>query len=147
MRPLVLALCLAILPSVSPAVTPLDDVAPPIHDRDWQLLAIDGILIDPKASASLRIAADGTVSGKAPCNSYGLKLGAALPEFRPGPIRATRMACDRLAEEQAYFDALSIMETAALQGFETLIMTGPEGRSLEFVAAGAASTVCQTCGD
>lgn len=115
---------------------------------DWQLLAIDGQLPDPEVTATLRIEPDGTVIGQAPCNTFGSKLASTLPAFELGPIRATRMACDRMDEEQAYFDALSLMQSLALEGDRNLILTGPDGRSMEFVLDRMNSlTTCKTCGD
>jgi len=142
MRPLALAFGLA----QSLAVTPLATLAEPMQALDWQLLAIDGLLVGASVTASLRIDAAGQVTGKAPCNSYAAHNAAELPAFQLGPIRATRMACDRLAEEQAFFDALALMETMALEGDRTLILTGPEDRSMEFVLDRTDSlTTCKTC--
>jgi hypothetical protein len=59
---------------------------------------------------------------------------------------ATRMACDRLAEEQRYFDALTAMTRIDRQDRRTLVLTGPDGRSMEF-ADDLMSTLtrCVTC--
>ena len=146
MRRFALAACLATLPAVSFALSPLVEIAALIQDRDWQLLAIDGTVVDAGFTASLRIAADGAISGMAPCNSYGAQNTGSLPDFAPGPIRATRRACDRLADEQVYFDTLSIMQSAAIDGLDTLILTGPDGHSMEFVQDRQNSqTICKTC--
>ena len=133
MRRLALAACLATLPTIGFALSPLVEIAALIQDRDWQLLAIDGAVVDQGFTASLRVDAEGAISGMAPCNSYGAQNTGDLPDFKPGPIRATRRACDRLADEQVFFDTLSIMEGAAIDGIDTLILTGPDGRSMEFV--------------
>lgn len=111
---------------------------------EWHLLAIDGLPV--AAEATLQLSADGQIAGKAPCNSYGAQNGAALPAFAPGPIRATRMACDQLAAEQAFFDALGKMTEARVEGAQNLILTGPEGRTMEFVIdPGDKAIVCLTC--
>jgi heat shock protein HslJ len=111
---------------------------------DWQLLAIDGV-VHP-AAASLRIEADGTMRGRAPCNSWGTTNRAALPKLEILGIRATRMACDRMAEEQLFFDALAAMTEARMNGSRNLILSGPGGRSMEFVTDRTNSlTVCKTC--
>ena len=78
------ALALAVIPAMSQAQTP--------KGIDWQLLAIDGVVF--AAEASLRIEADGTMRGRAPCNSWGALNRAALPKLELGAIRSTRMACD-----------------------------------------------------
>ena len=125
---------------------PLASLAEPIQDLDWQLLAIDGLLVDASVTASLRIDAEGQVTGRAPCNSYAAQNAGELSAFRLGPIRATRMACDKLAEEQVFFDALALMQTMEMDGDRTLILTGPEGRSIEFVLDRSDSlTTCKTC--
>jgi hypothetical protein len=47
------------------------------------------------------------------------------------------MACPWLAEEQAYFDALSRMTALRIAG-GTLLLTGPAGERMEFVPYGEA---------
>ena len=110
----------------------------------WELLAIDGELVD--FSATLTFGDGGNVSGKAPCNRYGGQNQAKLPELKLGPLMATRMACDRLAEEQRYFDALAAMTRIDRQDRRTLVLFGPDGRSMEF-ADDLMSTLtrCVTC--
>lgn len=145
MRRLALAACLLAPPLASLALSPPVDIAPLIQDRDWQLLAIDGAVVG--FSASLRLGSDGAIAGMAPCNSYGAQNTGLLPEFAPGPIRATRRACDQLAQEQVFFDTLSTMQGAAIDGIDTLILTGPDGHSMEFVPNRPDSlSICKTCG-
>lgn len=111
---------------------------------EWQLLAIDGQAVDIPATLSLD--ALGNVSGKAPCNRYDGQNQAALPDLKLGGIAATRMACDRLADEQTYFNALSAMTRLDRVSDRTLVLTGPDGRSMEF-ADDLMSTLtrCTTC--
>lgn len=131
-----LALVLAVMPTLAPAQT--------MTGLDWQLLAIDGIRTD--AQASLRIEDDGAISGRAPCNRWSVANGAVLPALALAGIRATRMACDRLDDEQAFFDALSVMTALQAEGDSTLILTGPDGRSMEFVRDATDSAApCITC--
>ena len=136
MRRLALILTTALLPNLSLAQTPVG--------TDWQLLAIDGVVLDQSVTATLRIEADGRIGGKAPCNSWSSQNAAELPALSLKGIRATRMACDKLAEEQSFFDALSAMTEAALDGDKNLILTGPDGRSMEFVADRTNDT-CKSC--
>lgn len=112
---------------------------------DWHLLAVDGQVID--YIASLRIEADGTLGGQAPCNRWSSQNTADWPDLALGGIRATRMACDRLADEQAFFAALARMTRLEMDGERTLILIGPEGRRLEFVRdrTDDGQTVCKTC--
>lgn len=113
---------------------------------DWQLLAIDQEVVGFDIVATLRIEADGTITGKAPCNRYGSVNTATLPALSLGGIRATRMACDKLKEEQTFFDALSVMTGARVEGSRNLVLTGPDGRTMEFVLDRMNSlTICTTC--
>lgn len=111
---------------------------------DWQLLAIDGVVVD--MPATLRIGTDGSLSGQAPCNGWSAANGATLPDLALGGIRATRMACDRLADEDAFFAVLALMTRLEQDGDRALVLTGAEGRSMEFVRdlTGAAD-LCMTC--
>jgi heat shock protein HslJ len=111
---------------------------------DWQLLAIDGKVVD--IPATLTIDSSGRVSGKAPCNSFTGHSTAALPDLKLGRVAATRMACDKLAEEQVFFDALTTMTRLERMSESALVLTGPDGRSMEF-ARGPISrqTPCTTC--
>lgn len=132
--------------AISLAITPTASLADPILNTDWQLLAIDGTLVAASVTASMQIAADGQITGNAPCNSFGAQNMGQLPAFSLGPIRATRMACDNLADEQAFFDALAVMETLQPDGDRNLVLTGPDDRSMEFVADRTDTlTTCKTC--
>ncbi|NHB75127.1 META domain-containing protein [Rhodobacter calidifons] len=97
---------------------------------EWELLAIDGLVVD--IPATLSVNAEGTLSGKAPCNRYMGRNQASLPDLKLGGVAATRMACDRLDDEQAFFTALSVMTRLDMRGDDTLVLTGPDGRSMEF---------------
>ncbi len=137
MRPL-FAVLIAVFPLTAQAQT-----AAPI---DWQLLAIDGVVTDMRAT--LRLSDDGMVSGQAPCNRWSAMNGNTLPALTLAAIRATRMACDRLEDEQVFFDALAAMTSLAPEGNHNLILTGPDGRSMEFVSDLMNSlTTCKTCKD
>ncbi|MBL9049263.1 MAG: META domain-containing protein [Tabrizicola sp.] len=111
---------------------------------DWQLLAIDGKVVD--IPATLRIEASGSLSGHAPCNSFGARNLARYPELDLQGIRSTKRACDRLDQEQAFFSALKSMTRAEQTGERNLVLLGPDGRSMEFVVDLMNSlTVCTTC--
>lgn len=128
----VLALALTLLPSMTPAQT--------LTGIEWQLLAIDGVVTETRAT--LLIGEDGSLAGAAPCNRWSSTNAATLPALELRGIRATRMACDKLEEEQAFFDALSMMTSLEPDGERNLVLTGPDGRSMEFVIE---RTVCKTC--
>jgi heat shock protein HslJ len=123
MRLLPLLSALSLAACVTPALSN-DDVA----GVDWHLIGLEGQPVT--WSAVLKFDGD-QVGGKAPCNSWGGKNMATLPEFSLGPVRATRMACPDLPAETAFFEALRAMQRAELdQGH--LYLTGPEGRVMEF---------------
>lgn len=135
---------LAALAALGLTMTPAS--ADSLTDRDWQLLAIDGVVVDLTVTTTLRIDASGQISGKAPCNGWSVMNRATLPALELKGIRATRMACDRLAEEQAFFAALGAMTEARLEGGRNLILSGADGRTMEFVTDWMNSlTVCLTC--
>jgi heat shock protein HslJ len=99
----------------------------------WRLVSLNGA--DFTARATLSYLPDGTLQGEAPCNSYGAQLAALPPEWSLGPVRATRMACDALQAETAFFTTLSAM-TAASETADTLTLTAPDGSSMVFTATG-----------
>lgn len=115
-----------------------------ISGADWQLIAQDGARISYPASFS--IDASGRVTGKAPCNSYFGQNGASLPALSLAALGSTRMTCPRQGDEDGYLRALSVMTAAEIRG-ETLVLTGPDDRSLEFSQdPGSKSLICDTCG-
>jgi heat shock protein HslJ len=118
-------LALALL--TSPAMA--DDANP----TTWRLVSLNGA--DFTARATMVFLSDGTLQGEGPCNSFGGQLSALPPTWSLGPVRATRMACDALDAEGAYFTALSAM-TAADETADTLTLTAPDGSSMVFTAAG-----------
>lgn len=106
---------------------------------DWHLVGLEGQEVG--WSATLRLEGN-SVSGKAPCNSYGGSNSATLPDLGLGSIRSTRMACPDLAAETAFFEALQAMQRTELdQGH--LYLIGAEGRIMEF--ARDAGEPCLSC--
>lgn len=121
LSPLFAALALAAC--VSPAMSEGE-----IEGVDWHLVGLEGQAVDWQAS--IRFDGD-SVQGKAPCNGFGGRNGAALPAVSLGALRATRMACPELKQEGAFFAALGAMQRAEIdQGH--LYLTGAEGRIMEF---------------
>ena len=113
--------------SLAACVTPAQSQAE-IEGVDWHLVGLEGQTV--AWTASLRFDGKG-VSGNAPCNSWGARNGASLPEVSIAALRATRMACPDLKAESAFFEALQAMQRAELdQGH--LYLIGPEGRIMEF---------------
>ncbi len=135
MRALLPAL-LALMPALATAQT--------VTGTEWQLLAIDGTFYE--ANATLQIGEDGTLTGTGPCNRWSARNAAPLPNLKVTGIRATRMACDRLSDEQAFFDALTGMTGLALAGPKNLVLQGPGDHSMEFsVASITVMPDCTTC--
>lgn len=110
---------------------------------EWTLVGIDGSRA--AAGTTIVFATDGKVSGKAPCNRYFGSYSGELPEIALSALGATRMACDALEAEAAYFAALQAA-THAEVAEEHLFLIGPEGRVLEF-ARDPDDETCITCGD
>lgn len=110
---------------------------------EWTLVGIDGSRAP--AAATIIFAADGKVSGKAPCNRYFGSYSGELPEIALSPLGATKMACDRLETEDAYFAALQGVTNAEVDQ-DHLFLIGAEGRVLEF-ARDPEDGTCFTCGD
>lgn len=111
---------------------------------EWELLAIDGQVVD--IPATLTVDAEGRIAGKAPCNQFSGQNQASLPELKLGGVAATRMACDRLADEQVFFDALAAMTRMERVGDHSLVLTAPDGRSMEFADdVNSTLTRCTTC--
>lgn len=121
--PVRLALCLSVLATPALAQDPVT----------WRLVSLNGA--DFTASATMTFLPDGTLQGDGPCNTYGGQLAALPPAWALGPVRSTRMACDALEAEAAFFTALSAMTTAD-QDTDTLTLTAPDGSTLVFAAAG-----------
>ena len=121
--PVFLYAALAVTGCVTPALS--DDG---IAGIDWHLVGIEGQTVD--WTASLRFDGD-KVSGKAPCNRWFGTNAAVFPDVAIAAIGATKMACDHLDAEGAYFETLQAMQRAELdQGH--LLLIGPEGRVVEF---------------
>jgi len=133
--------CLPVVLALWPTVAP----AQSFTDIYWELVAIDGK--PTEARTTLRINKDNVLAGAAPCNRWIIFVNEVkLPALSLGPVTTTRMACDKMAEEQAFFDALLPMTLVQPDGDQTLILTGPEGRRMEFVRDGMkGKTACKSC--
>jgi len=97
----------------------------------FNLVSIDGAPFGAEATIDLSEA--GRIQGQAPCNQYFADQKTVYPWFEAGPIGATRMACDKLNEETAFFSALSEMTLSEALG-DTLILSNPDGSEMVFQA-------------
>lgn len=73
------------------------------------------------ARATLQFPKTGQMTGTAPCNSYATTMSVPYPWFTVGPIAATKRACQDLASETAFFDALRAAEFTEVHGNTMLI--------------------------
>lgn len=110
-RPAALALLL-----LAPAALQAQQAIPPLLALEWTLAEVDGQPVG--YSATISVDAEGRVTGRAPCNRYFAGFTGTLPEFRPEAMGSTRMACDAMADEDAYF--------ALLQGVDRLTSSDRE---------------------
>lgn len=116
-----------------------------ITSGQWQLLAVDGKRM--QAEASFSIDSDGKITGRAACNRFFGQNEAELPKLSLPNLGATRMMCDRMAEEDALFQTLSVVDRAELREGHLLLL-GPQGRVVEWVRdRDDKGLYCLTCSD
>ena len=97
-----------------------DRTGPPnLAAGSWRMSELPGFTLSPDASPTMTVHEDGRVSGSGGVNRYSTRLGG--PEERPTAmfhhIAATKMAgdADRMAVEQAFFEALSRADDAVVR--------------------------------
>lgn len=92
----------------------------------WSVVAVDG-----KAASGPTLAVqDSRVSGNGGCNRYSGPADMAAGKARFGPLVATRMACENLPVEQAYFAAMEKVRGYRLDGDGALLLTDDANRIL-----------------
>jgi heat shock protein HslJ len=82
-----------------------------------------------KVNASFR---DGTLSGTGGCNRYSASYTTTGGAIEIGPVRATRMLCNDIDFETAFFAALGKVDKFSV-GKSGLLLSGPD-TTLRFVA-------------
>lgn len=83
----------------------------------------------PMASDVTLDIADGTASGRGPCNSYNLPFTVDGTDLTTGPIASTKMACEgaRNKAEADYFRMLEAVDEVHKEGTEDqLVLSGPD---------------------
>lgn len=100
-------------------------------DQTWILQEIDGQPFP--ASATLTFPETGQIAGEAPCNFYSGPMAAPYPWFEVGNLAVTRRACPDLAQETAFFEALSAMTEVEISG-DVMILRSADGREMLFKA-------------
>lgn len=128
---LAFAATLAIVAGLGAHFAGAQDVPSEYLAIEWKLMSIDGAPF--AATGKIDLATPGQIAGQGPCNRFSASYDGRLPDFRPGPVVATRMACPDLDAEAAMFAALAQMTRAEVTGPVTLLLTGPKGGSMEFL--------------
>ncbi|KQZ96486.1 hypothetical protein ASD64_16840 [Mesorhizobium sp. Root157] len=108
-----------------------------IVGQDWKVDFIAGVDVLPEPRATLRIAEDGRVGGKGPCNSYFASAEIDGATLTIGQAGSTQMACapDHMKAEQALFEAFAKVASYKLAD-GTLTMSDKDGHDvLRFVPA------------
>lgn len=101
-------------------------------DIKWQLTEIDGQPF--AATATLHFPELGRITGITPCNNYSAVSDAPYPWFDAQKLSVTRMACDDLAAEGQFLQALQDMTLSEVSG-NTLILSNVAGHEMLFTAA------------
>ena len=83
------------------------------------------------AHVTISFPEQGQITGQAPCNRYFAAQEAPLPWFKTGPIASTKMACPDLEIESLYFQTLSRVTLAEVQG-DDLILSDGDGALLVY---------------
>lgn len=107
-----------------------------VFDRDWVASDIEGAAVIDKAKPTLRIGADGKVSGRGGCNNFfgNAKINGNKIEF--GQMGSTQMACEQPAmdQEHKFHQALSRAASFHVDG-DKLVLTDKNGKDiLRFIA-------------
>jgi heat shock protein HslJ len=98
-------------------------------EKIWVLTELDNAPFT--ARATLQFPETGRIAGKAPCNSFTGAMTVPYPWFEATQVASTRMACPDMAEEGAFFKALSAMTVSEVLG-NVLILSNEDGRQMVF---------------
>jgi heat shock protein HslJ len=104
---------------------------------EWLLSAgtdAEGSLRNVGTPVTLALAADGTVAGMAPCNSYGGEYTLSAASLSFGELSRTEMACAALPVESRFFAALEKVTHVQREG-EAITLSG-ENVTLKFTLLG-----------
>lgn len=81
----------------------------PLTGTEWLLFEMDGEMFVPASGKNVTLRLDSdkkSVSGKAPCNTYGGPYTKSSNKISFGELYATEMACDELDKETIYFSQM-----------------------------------------
>lgn len=110
---------------------PSDASTPGIFDVEWIVEAIDGKPAADGVKSTLKIEADGQVSGRGGCNGYGGPAKVEGEKISFGNMRATLMACEQAAMDQEgrFFAALKEVEGYRIEDGR-LVLADKDGKEL-----------------
>lgn len=99
----------------------------------WQLLDLPGYAgpiptetRDPLTIQLQRIDGVERLLGQAGCNSFSMPLGINGMALKPGPVVASKMACEHLGFEKAYLGVLGKVDALRMQEGELQFLQGGE---------------------
>lgn len=109
------------------------DVHGILGTKRWQLLDLPGyagpIPTETREPLSLQLQTIEGVEqllGHAGCNGFSMALGIDGRTLRPGPIRASKMACEHLGFESAYLGVLGKVDGLRMKDGELQFLQGEE---------------------
>jgi len=131
---LLLGACQASQPTTTPATPATADTQKPaasLRNTRWVLRTLAGTAITtPENAREMYLqfdAATDKVSGQAACNRFFGQFTQPAPDsIRISNVGSTRMACDRLALETQYLQALSAAKRLRIAGDTLRLYAGPE---------------------
>ncbi len=98
----------------------------------WKLVSIDGRPFDADVQMAFQGAEGDRIIGQGPCNSFsGKVVKKPVPTVRFVDLVSTEMACDRLTEEVAFFEALGRV-TGEGVGTGYLYLVNERGLRMDF---------------
>lgn len=83
------------------------------------------------AKAEISFPEQGTMTGKAPCNSFSARQSAPYPWFELGPVAATLSVCPEMEKEEEFFGVLGRMTLIEALG-DTIILRNDAGEEMVF---------------
>lgn len=109
-----------------------------IFDRDWVAQDIDGAPVNDKGKPTMRIAADGAVSGRGGCNGFfgSAKVDGSKIDF--GQMGSTQMACEQelMDQEHKFHQALDGAASFRIDDGK-LVLSDKDGKDIvRFAPAG-----------
>lgn len=98
-------------------------------ETTYHLVEIDGASFG--AGATIQFPQTGSVTGQAPCNSFGGDQLAPYPWLEFGAFRVSRRDCAQSGQERQFFAALTSMTQVEAVG-DALILSNEDGGEMVF---------------